>query len=92
MNWQRINYGRAENDRGVRVIRTGYKSMRYENGNRAITIDVEEGGTDLGIYVRSIKRWEPSDQLITDTERAVILEDVKAALKILGVPFTILWN
>ena len=92
MSWRKINFGRAENDAGTCVTRTGYKSMKYERGGREIVIDVEAGDSDLGIYARSIKRWQPSGEPITPDERAAIVEDLKGALEVLEVPYAILWK
>ena len=91
MAWHRINYGCAESDSGARVTRTGFRTLKYQRGDRELTIDVETGDKNLGVYARSVNQWQDGSH-IGDAERSEILEDVKAALQILRVPFELLWN
>ena len=92
MKWHPVNYGTARSDEGVTVARTGFKSMRYGHAGRYILIDVESGSRDLGIYAGSIARWEPSGDAVTMQERMVVVEHIKQALRVLKVPFAIVWN
>jgi hypothetical protein len=92
MAWRVINYGTAENDDGVRVERSGFRALKYVRANRRLTIDVEAGINDLGIYALSIDHWDEDGGLITEQERAIILDDVMDALRALRVPFEVLWD
>lgn len=92
MAWRKVNCGCAEDERGVRVTRTGYKSMKYERDGQELRLDVEEGEKDLGVYALSITRWRPSGEVVTVDERARIIKDVEDALRTLNVPFAILWD
>jgi hypothetical protein len=91
MTWQAINYGRVVNDQGVSVVRSGSRELKYTRGDRAVTIDVESGRDDLGVYARSVDRWDESGETISEAERTVIVEDVTAALRVLRIPFKLLW-
>jgi hypothetical protein len=92
MTWRKLNYGTAENERGVRVTRTGFKSLKYERDGQELRLDVEPGDKDLGVYARSITKWLPSGEIVPSEERARIITDIEGALTTLSVPFTILWN
>ncbi len=87
-----VNYGRAQNDdEGVAVTRIGFRALKYARGDRAATIDVEVGNDDLGVYARSVDHWDGTGVTISENERAAILEDVATALRLLTVPFKLLW-
>ena len=92
MTWRAINYGTAENDEGVQVKRTGFRALTYIHSGRELTIDVEVGDNDLGVYALSIDQWDGSGDVIGDQERESILNDVMGALRTLRVPFKVLWN
>jgi hypothetical protein len=90
MTWRKINYGAAENESGARVTRTGFRTMTYKRDGREVTIDVEAGSSNLGVYARSISKWDDGSAIDEDA-RSKILTDVTAALRVLRVPVEVLW-
>lgn len=89
---RKINNAQVVSDEGFKVkINRTYIS--YQEGSKAIHIDAEYAlnPVRLVIYKDSIIKWfKPNESiLITESDRNVILEKVRKALKFLGFEFEI---
>jgi hypothetical protein len=76
--------GRIYSDEGFSVSTGGRDAIVYHEGNRRMTITVQEGS---GVYEETIGRWDDDPkQRIGDEERKRIADSIKRAFESQGLP------
>lgn len=64
---------------GYSVAILGRNGIRYREGARSVFVDGEMlvGDYDFVIYASSIRQWESSEQVISDSEKQKILRNIQ---------------
>jgi hypothetical protein len=78
---------RIESNSGFFIEVLGRTGLRYGEGNRTAFVDSELLASDAGIFAiaASLKKWdEPDEAVISDSERARILGNIKRAFEFCG--------
>jgi hypothetical protein len=78
----------VESTDGYAVEVLGRTGIRYSENGKCISVDSEvlAGPSGMVIYTDSMNNWEPphSDSPLTDSDRARIIENIKAAFLFRG--------
>jgi hypothetical protein len=84
-----INKQGVQSDQGFIVQFTGRLTAEYREGPLTIVVDVEDGGGSGNpmIYYRAdcFHRWTNSSIVLTETERARVVENFREAMKFQGL-------
>ena len=88
--FSRLGPNAARSSDGFEVVRTGRMQLKYREGSRSLTVEVEPGD-GLAIYRGSVVGWDAphEDRGLTPDQKHRIVERICAALDFLGVPYVL---
>ena len=85
----------VESDTGFSVEVLGRTGLCYREGDRSLKVDSEVlmGPTGTVIDASSIRTWAPphEKEVIEDTRRKQIVENIKAAFRFQGFEIEVVW-
>lgn len=86
----RLGPNSAQSTDGFRVERIGRMELKYSEGSRSVTVEVEPGD-GLAIYRGTITSWNPphNDDSLTGEDMARIIRNICAALEFLGTEYVL---
>ena len=86
----RLGPNSVQSSDGFCVERTGRMDMKYTEGSRSLTVEVESGD-GLAIYRSSIVGWNPPNENddLTGDDKQRIIHNICVALDFLKTPYVL---